>query len=91
MHHVFCGVDVHKKFVIATIVSTTETGIAQYKTKRFSTFNDELNQLKDWLLENNCVELCMESVGKYWIPVYNVLEDKITITLANLKYIKAIN
>ena len=90
MHHVCCGVDIHKKFVIATIVSTTKTGIAKYKTKRFGTFNDELNQLKDWLLENNCIELCMESTGKYWIPVYNVLEDKINITLANPKYIKAI-
>lgn len=90
MHHTCCGLDVHKKFVVATLVTTSATGVAKYETKTFGTFNDELTQLKVWLLQNECYELCMESTGKYWIPVYNVLEDMINITLANPKYIKAI-
>lgn len=90
MHHICCGLDVHKTFVVATLVTTSATGVATYETKTFSTFNDELTQLKVWLLKNGCYELCMESTGKYWIPVYNVLEDMITITLANPKYVKAI-
>ena len=32
----------------------------------------------------------MESTGKYWIPVYNVLENDCTIVLAHPKYVKAI-
>lgn len=32
----------------------------------------------------------MESTGKYWIPVYNILEDDCTIVLAHPKYVKAI-
>jgi transposase len=32
----------------------------------------------------------MESTGKYWIPVFNVLEDSCRITLAHPKYVKAI-
>jgi hypothetical protein len=32
----------------------------------------------------------MESTGKYWIPVYNVLENDYTIVLAHPKYVKAI-
>jgi len=32
----------------------------------------------------------MESTGKYWIPVFNVLEDSCNITLAHPKYVKAI-
>ena len=90
MHHTCCGLDVHKKFVVATIVTTSATGVANYKTKTFGTFNDELTELKVWLLKKGCYELCMESTGKYWIPVYNILEDMINITLANPKYIKAI-
>jgi len=90
MHHTCCGLDVHKRFVVATLVTTSATGVATYETKKFGTFNDELTQLKVWLLKNGCYQLCMESTGKYWIPVYNVLEDMITITLANPKYIKAI-
>lgn len=32
----------------------------------------------------------MESTEKYWIPVFNVLEDSCNITLAHPKYVKAI-
>ncbi|MDR7002908.1 transposase [Neobacillus niacini] len=31
----------------------------------------------------------MESTGKYWVPVYNLLEDTIHITVANPKWVKA--
>jgi transposase len=90
VRHICCGIDVHKKFVIATIASTTKNGLTTYKTKRFSTFNDDLNRLKSWLLEHDCFEVCMESTGKYWIPIFNILEDSIVVTLANPKYVKAI-
>lgn len=90
IHPICCGIDVHKKFVVATIVSTADTGRTSYETKKFGTFNDELTQLKTWLVEKSCLEVCMESTGKYWIPVFNILEDTVAITLANPKYIKAI-
>lgn len=32
----------------------------------------------------------MESTGKYWIPIYNVLEEEMDICLAHPKYVKAI-
>ena len=32
----------------------------------------------------------MESTGKYWIPVYNILETDCKIVLAHPKYVKAI-
>ena len=32
----------------------------------------------------------MESTGKYWIPVSNLLEDSINVTVANPKWVKAI-
>lgn len=34
-------------------------------------------------------DVCMESIGKYWIPVYNILEKDCSIVLANPKYVKA--
>jgi len=33
---------------------------------------------------------CMESTGKYWIPVYSVLENDCSIVLAHPKYVKTI-
>ena len=60
-----CGVDVHKSFLVATIVKTTGGIEPSYQKKRFSTFNNFILEFKQWLLENNCHDVCMESTGKY--------------------------
>jgi len=90
LHLVCCGIDVHKKFVVATIATTGINNITTYETRQFSTYTSELIKLREWLSLNNCTEVCMESTGKYWIPVFNILEDSCIITLANPKFIKNI-
>ena len=85
-----CGVDVHKSFLVATIVKTTGGIEPSYQKKRFSTFNNSILEFKQWLLNNNCHDVCMESTGKYWIPVFNLLEDRINVTIANPKWVKAV-
>lgn len=89
IHDVCCGIDVHKKFIVATIAKT-ENNVTTYIKKRFNTFTANLLLLKEWLLLNNCDVVCMESTGKYWIPIHNVIEDSCKITLANPRYIKNI-
>lgn len=44
----------------------------------------------NWLIENNCYHVCMESTGKYWIPIFNYLENDIDVCLTHPKYVKAI-
>lgn len=90
VHHVCCGMDVHKKFVIAAIAFTDFKNVTTYKKKRFATFNSDLKSLEKWLLDNNCTEVCMESTGKYWIPIFNVLEKSCHVVVANPKYVRAI-
>ena len=75
VYRICCGMDVHKSFVVACIASTNENGVTTYKSKRFSTFTGDLRRCADWLSENNCKDVCMESTGKYWIPIYNILES----------------
>jgi transposase len=89
VYPICCGIDVHKTFVVACIASTNH-GVTTYKRHRFSTYTKGLRELSQWLCENNCKDVCMESTGKYWIPVFNVLEDSCNITLAHPKYVKAI-
>ena len=89
VYPICCGIDVHKTFVVACIASTNK-GVTTYKRHRFSTYTKGLKELSQWLCENNCKDVCMESTGKYWIPVFNVLEDSCNITLAHPKYVKAI-
>ena len=88
VYRVCCGMDVHKSFVVACIASTTEYGVTTYKSKRFSTFTGDLRRCAAWLAENSCKDVCMESTGKYWIPVYNILESACNIVLAHPKYTK---
>lgn len=90
VYQICCGIDVHKTFVVACIASTNKQGVTTYKRHRFSTFTQGLKELLQWLLDNHCKDVCMESTGKYWIPIYNVLEKDCNIVLAHPKYVKAI-
>ena len=90
VHQICCGIDVHKTFAVACIALTNDKEVTSYKRHRFSTYTKGLKELSQWLCENNCSEVCMESTGKYWIPIFNILEDSCHITLAHPKYVKAI-
>ena len=90
VYPICCGMDVHKSFVVACIATTNDHGVTTYKSKRFSTFTGDLRRCAAWLSENNCKDICMESTGKYWIPIYNILEATCNIVLAHPKYVKAI-
>lgn len=90
VYPICCGMDVHKTFIIACIASTNGQGVTSYKSKRSSTFTNDLRRCTAWLAENHCEDVCMESTGKYWMPVYNILETTCAIVLAHPKYVKAI-
>lgn len=89
-YSICCGLDVHKKIIVATIVTTNKNGISEYNQKSFSTINSDIQKFHDWLIENNCYHVCMESTGKYWIPIFNYLEKDIDVCLTHPKYVKAI-
>ena len=90
VYKICCGIDVHKTFVVACIASTNDKGVTSYESHRFSTYTSGLKTLLQWLIDRNCKDVCMESTGKYWIPVYNILEKGCSIVLAHPKYVKAI-
>jgi len=88
---VCCGIDVHKSFVVACIAATDDRGITTYSAKRrFSTFTRDLRLLSEWLAQNNCKDVCLESTGKYWHPVFNILEQTCNVVLAHPKYVKSV-
>ena len=87
-----CGMDVHKSFLVATIIKTPKDSLQpNYQKKRFSTSNSDLNRFVDWLHQSECLDVCMESTGKYWGPVFNILEKRgIRVVIANPKWVKAV-
>lgn len=83
-----CGLDVHKTWIYACIGITDANNRTEYKQARFSAFHKGLRELAEWLAKYSCEEVCMESSGKYWIPVFNVLEQTCWVVLAHPKYTK---
>lgn len=79
-----CGIDVHKKIIVATIRGT---GIKE-ETRTFDGFTDSIEKMRDWLEEHGITHVAMESTGVYWKPVYNILEDGFEILLVNARHIK---
>ena len=85
------GLDVHKKSVVAAVcTSDPVTLTASYKTRVFNTTNSDIAALRDWLPAQDCRDVCMESTGKYWIPIFNILEPHMHVILTHPKYVKAI-
>ena len=89
-YQICCGVDVYKSFLVATIIKTIGRIEPSYQKKRFSTFNNSILEFKQQLLQNDCRDVCMESTGKYWVPFFNLLEDKINVTITNPKWVKVV-
>ena len=83
-----CGLDVHKTWIYACIGITNANNRTEYKQARFSSFSKGLQELSSWLAKYSCTEVCMESSGKYWISVFNILEKTCWVTLAHPKYTK---
>ena len=85
------GIDVHKKSLVAAVCVTDPVTLeAKYSVKVFNSTNSDTAALRDWLLAQGCRDVCMESTGKYWIPVFNILEPHLNVCLTHPKYVKAI-
>jgi len=85
-----CGVDVHKSFIIAVIATFKGREVEFTKYTRFSTFTCGLREFKKWLGSHNCFDVCLESTGKYYVPVYRVVSDAtFHVDVVHPKYVKA--
>lgn len=88
--HRVCGLDVHKKFLVACLMIVAEDGTLHTESRRFSTMLDDLLALADWLQAHAVTHVAMEATGVYWKPVYNVLEDQCTVWVVNAQHFKAV-
>jgi len=88
VHPVCCGLDVHKKKISACLITIDEHGQEQYEIEEFGTFTNDLLEMKEWLTDNSCPIIAMESTGVYWRPVHNVLEGFMEVILVNARHIK---
>ncbi len=85
-----CGLDVHKQTVVACVIVPGPDGAPQKEVRTFGTMTADLLELADWLSSYGVTRVAMESTGVYWKPVWNVLEDRVQLLLANARHIKAV-
>jgi transposase len=85
-----CGLDVHKKTIVACLLRIDPEGEFFKQVRTFGTTTEELLQLSDWLVEAECQAAAMESTGVYWKPIYNVLEGQMELLVVNAQHIKAL-
>lgn len=51
-------------------------GCDEKTVREFSSFTTGLNELADWIIQCGIQTVAMESTGVYWIPVYELLEER---------------
>jgi transposase len=90
VHERCCGLDIHKKTVVACLLILEANGQRHKEIRTFQTVLAELVALKAWLQEAGCTQVAMESTGVYWKPIWNVLEGHFELLLANAQHLKAV-
>jgi transposase len=92
VHERCCGLDVHKRTVVACVLSPGPGGSVTREVETFSTMLGELERLAGWLGEQGVTHVALEATGVYWKAVYNVLEgaDRWTVLVVNPEHVKAI-
>lgn len=86
VHEICCGIDVHAKMLVACLIMAH----GNKETRTFSTMTDDLLRLRDWLIKAQCTQVAIESTGVYWKPVFNILEDALTVILINPEHAHAL-
>jgi transposase len=90
VHSHCCGLDVHKKNVVACVLTPGQNGRPAKEIRTFGTMTDDLLQLADWLVQYGCTHVAMESTGVYWKPIHNLLEGQFTLVLVNAQHFKQV-
>lgn len=83
-----CGIDVHKKTIAVCLMVGSAGQKPKTTIKSFGTMTHELIACRDWLASEGCTHVVLESTGVYWKPVFNVLEQRMEVILANARHVK---
>jgi len=89
VNHICAGIDVHRDKVNVTLAKSEGNQVRFYYDV-FWTIKSSLEQMLAWLISNGCTVVGMGSTGKFWRPVFNVLEGRIPVYLYNARHMKNI-
>lgn len=79
-----CGIDVHKNKLVACFKKGNKQEIREYGAKP-----KEIKMMCEWLKEEQCEMIAMESTASYWKPLYNIFElTELNVIVVNSKDMK---
>ena len=84
------AIEDHKRTAVAAVAWADEAGRPRREVRTFATATGDLERLRDWLAERGVTHIAMESTGVYWKPIFNVLEERFAVVLANAAHVKAV-
>jgi transposase len=90
VHQQCAGIDIGKRSVTVCVITTGPAGEPAKETRTFGTLTRDLLALADWLEGAGVKAVAMEATGSYWKPIYNLLEDRFELLLANAAHLKAV-
>jgi transposase len=82
------GIDIGKRFLLCSVLTGAANAEPASQTRRFDTNVRDLEEMSEWLKQENVTHVVMESTGSYWIPVFNILESHFVVVLANPEEVK---
>jgi transposase len=85
-----CGLDIHKRVVVACLIVPGQGQGPRKELRSFGTETRGLLELAEWLAVNGCTAVAMESTGSYWKPLYNLLEGDYELLLVNTRHLKLV-
>jgi len=80
-----CGLDIHKLFSIATILSRS----GEKKQQRFPRNEDGILNLRNWVISEQCDVVACESTSDFWVPIYDSLIEHLPVIVGNARDMKA--
>ncbi len=90
LHRTCAGIDIGKRSVTVCVITSGPRGEPQKEVRTFGTLTRELLALADWLDEAGVETVAMEATGSYWKPIWNLLEERFELLLANAAHLKAV-
>jgi transposase len=79
------GLDIGSSEILAALPPEREGETV----RAFGTYTPDLHQLADWLVANGVTHVAMESTGVYWIPIYELLEERgLEVIVVNARHIQ---
>jgi transposase len=85
MRHDAAGIDIGATEIFVAV----PVDRAVENVRSFPTFTQDLYALADWLKQSGIKTVAMESTGVYWIPLFQILEDRgFEVCLVNARHVK---